>query len=49
VKFYWDFTIGLTLVEIGDELLQMAFNLFLIIHSDAFSKAFVENTNNHIK
>jgi len=49
VKFYWNLTIGLTSVEVGDELLQMAFDLFSTIHSHAFTKAFVENTNYQIK
>ena len=31
VKFYWDLAIGLTPVEVGDELLPMVIDLFLTI------------------
>ena len=42
VKFYWDLAIGLTPVEVGDELLPMVIDLFLTIRSHAFTKGFVE-------
>jgi len=30
-------------VEVGDELLQMAIDLFLTVHSHTFTKEFMEN------
>ena len=43
VKIYWDLAVGLTPVEVGDELLQMAIDLFLTVHSHTFMKGFMEN------
>jgi len=42
VKFYWDLAVGLTPVEVSDELLQMVTDLFLTVRSHAFTKGFME-------
>jgi len=42
VRFYWDLAMGLTPVEISDDLLKMIVDLFTTVHSHAFTKGYME-------
>lgn len=42
VQFYWDLAMGLTAVEISDDLLNMVVDLFTTVHSHAFVKGYME-------
>ena len=42
VRFYWDLAVGLTAVDISEELLKMVVDLFTIVRSHAFTKGYME-------
>ena len=42
VRFYWDLAMGLTAVEISDDLLKMVVDLFTSVRSHAFTKGYME-------